>query len=107
MRSVPTHRPASVPQASRHQEYDRRQRDPDAKRFYNSTAWRECRALKLRANPACEVCYRDRRAVVRATHVHHVEELSEVPDKALDLSNLQALCGPCHSRLHARQRGKS
>lgn len=67
--------------------------------FYQSAAWRELRAAKLRTHPACERCMR--RGVSKlAELVHHVESIEVAPSRALDLTNLESSCRRCHNRLH-------
>jgi 5-methylcytosine-specific restriction protein A len=55
------------------------------------------RLMILRRNPLCAECYKAGR-IVAAEHVHHVIERKQRPELALDPSNLQALCAPCHNR---------
>ena len=69
--------------------------------FYWRSAWRRLRDRFLKANPLCVRCL-ERDEVVPATHAHHVEERLDNPERALDETNLEALCGPCHSAHHAR-----
>lgn len=38
--------------------------------------------------------------------VHHIVELLDDWDKALDMDNLESLCNPCHNKHHG-YRGKS
>ncbi len=97
---VPSHTPARLPAPGRHREYDRAGRDPESKRFYDSGRWRKARLSKLRTDPLCERC-RSRGLLVPAAHVHHRIELRDAPELALDESNLESLCHPCHSRHHA------
>jgi 5-methylcytosine-specific restriction enzyme A len=96
---VPTYR-ASVPTASRHQEYDCYARDPQSKRFYSSVAWQKLRGMKLRRDPLCAECSK-RGQLTPATHAHHVIEVQDDQSLRLELDNLQSLCSSCHSRLHA------
>jgi 5-methylcytosine-specific restriction protein A len=72
------------------------------KRFYASAAWRRVRAQVLADRPLCVRCelagyYRP------ADHVDHVEARKRRPDLALDESNLQGLCQPCHNRKRAEE----
>lgn len=99
-RRVVTHRSAPPPGVSRHRDYDRAARDPEAKRFYDSKVWRDLKALKLAIDPICEPC-RARSIYVPATVVHHVKPRREYPSLALDLDNLASNCDSCHSRTHA------
>lgn len=95
---VPSYRPASgIPT----QRIDARR--TDTKAFYNSKAWcgpQGARQQKLRQDPLCERCKREGR-YVPATHVHHKVEVRDDPGRALDIENLESLCTPCHSRIHA------
>lgn len=70
------------------------------KPFYNSAPWRRARTLYLSLHPICELCQ-----CAIATEVHHILSLDARPDLALDPSNLQATCKPCHSRETVRQDG--
>jgi 5-methylcytosine-specific restriction enzyme A len=80
--------------------YDRYGRDPAAKAFYNSAAWKKFRLSKLRNDPLCERCKRAGK-VVAASHVHHKIELRDDWSRRLDWDNTESLCPSCHSRHHA------
>jgi 5-methylcytosine-specific restriction protein A len=104
---VPTHGPAPAPRKAWHPRYDRTRRDPQAKSFYNRRAWRDhLRAIKLRDQPQCELCWA-KGDLVRATHVHHIVEIKQDMDLSMALENLQSLCSSHHSRLHAARRGRA
>ena len=80
-------------------------RAPDARgtrtKKYDRRAWRDgLRVQKLRANPLCENCEAEGRAVV-ARHVDHKDGDSDNDAWA----NLQSLCPPCHSRKTATHDG--
>lgn len=95
----PAHAHLAAPaRAERHRIYDETQRDPVAKKFYNSAAWRKLRKLKLAQNPVCEQCQRR-----LAREVDHVKPRAQHPELALDITNLQSLCTPCHSRKTIRE----
>jgi 5-methylcytosine-specific restriction protein A len=83
-------------EAKRYNKYDR---DPDANKRYGRS-WNRIRAAFLSANSLCELCKIDGR-LTPATLVHHKRKLTEGGTN--DWGNLQALCGECHSRLHAKQ----
>lgn len=69
-------------------------------KFYLSTAWRRIRLVALeRDNFECQECKRQGK-YSKATTVHHKEHLKDRPDLALDLDNLESLCGPCHNKAH-------
>jgi 5-methylcytosine-specific restriction protein A len=97
---IPTHKPRLLAAPDRHREYDRSARDREAKRFYDSAAWKKLRRWKLATDPLCGRCERASR-LAPATVVHHLVERSLAPELALDGSNLESLCAPCHSRHHA------
>jgi 5-methylcytosine-specific restriction enzyme A len=100
---VPTHRPHA---ASRHRDYDRFGRDPEATAFYRSNAWRKARVVKLSSSPLCELCEAQGQ-VVLAEMVHHKREVRTDAQARLDLNNMQSLCWSCHSRLHGSMRRTS
>ena len=72
------------------------------KGFYQSKAWRRTRLLVLqRDHYLCKHCLK-RGRITRATEVHHIEELEEHPERALDLTNLVSLCWDCHEQTKRR-----
>lgn len=82
--------------------YDRRQYDSEynAQRtaleaFYGRKAWRSARADVLRTEPLCRMCAHANRTTA-ATIVDHIQPLKARPDLALERTNLQPLCRPCH-----------
>lgn len=85
--------------------YDRYKRDPEAKRFYNSKAWKVCRELVLQRDNYLCVHHLKRNQIVAADMVHHIKELREHPDLSLEPSNLVSLCFSCHEEQHP-DRGK-
>ncbi len=94
MIGIPTHRPFAAQPRSPKVE------NPEARRFYNSRAWKRLRIIKLTNNPYCAECL-TRGLHVPATHVHHEIEVLDRADLSLDLGNLISLCHSCHSRHHA------
>lgn len=86
-----------------HRDYGRARRGFDAEvAFYNSTSWRSVRAAVLREQPLCAACAKSER-VVAARVVDHVLPIKRGGAR-FDVSNLQALCVPCHNRKSARER---
>lgn len=80
--------------------YDKHKRDSEARAFYKSRAWVECRALALkRDHGICQDCLNERK-VTKAQTVHHIKELRDHPELALTLDNLVSLCNACHNRRH-------
>lgn len=78
--------------------YDQHARDPEAKKFYASAAWKRARAAKLAAVVTCERCQ-----AAWAEHVHHRKRLDRcTPAERLDQANLMSLCSPCHNAIEAR-----
>lgn len=65
--------------------------------FYQSTAWRKLRLVKLNSNPLCEICLASGFTTV-ATEVNHRVALQDDYSKRLEYRNLQSTCKPCHSR---------
>lgn len=80
-----------------HREYDQRQRDAEAKAFYNSPGWKKARGIKLAADPVCERCQR-----AFANTVHHKKPLREcTAAERVAQSNLLSVCPPCHAVIEA------
>lgn len=77
---------------------------PQDKGFYKKAVWRKLRAQALeRDHYLCQECLR-RKRFTRATEVHHIKPLKELPEFGLTLSNLESLCRPCHEA--TKKRGK-
>lgn len=73
-------------------------------KFYQSTAWRKLRKVKLEKDPLCEECLK-----------HNIHTPAKVIDHkvpinqggaALDIANLQSLCDRCHNRKSAKESRK-
>ncbi|MED4579026.1 HNH endonuclease signature motif containing protein [Bacillus atrophaeus] len=80
--------------------YDKHKRDPEARAFYKSKEWTECRALVLkRDHGVCQDCLAQRK-ITKAKTVHHIKELRDHPELSLTLDNLVSLCNACHNRRH-------
>lgn len=95
--------------------------EKEAKKFYDSGTWKQKRRYILeRDHNECQDCRerlltaRDKGIVLkewekkirRATEVHHIKELKQFPELALDDDNLISLCYLCHNKRHGRfQRG--
>lgn len=74
----------------------------DRQRFYRRAAWRKLRAAHLAAFPWC-AWHLERGQVEAASHVHHVEDVAVAPERALDPTNLESACPPCHNAETARR----
>jgi 5-methylcytosine-specific restriction protein A len=72
-------------------------------RFYASKRWRDLRSLKLSHNPLCERCEADGLTVL-AVHVHHTKARKAHPALELELTNLESLCIPCHTKEENKRR---
>jgi 5-methylcytosine-specific restriction endonuclease McrA len=72
------------------QTYDRNSRPHKA--LYNSKRWKDLRLRVLAHNPICVKCNRN-----VATTADHIRDHEGDVTLFHDFSNLQALCGPCHS----------
>lgn len=87
------------------------------RKFYDSGDWKQMRAeVKKRDNNECQECKRN--GLVRIDDanelnndgtrkkiqlvVHHIKELEDHPDLALDINNLETLCVDCHNHIHGR-----
>jgi len=103
---IPYHRSTPDLSQSTRRDYDRTRRDQDSKQFYNSSAWKKVRKVKLSQSPLCELCLQAKpRRLNPGSHVHHKVELRDDRSLGLLLDNLQVLCHACHSRLHASRSG--
>ena len=83
----------------------------DGHQFYHSAAWKAARRARLEIDGGmCVECMREfeagtRRKPRRATMVHHVRPITERPDLALDLNNMESLCDLHHNRAHPEKGG--
>lgn len=69
---------------------------------YSTQRWQRLRAAHLSTEPCCRYC--DRMGhVTPATVVDHVVPVRKARDRALDPTNLQSLCAPCHSGAKQRE----
>lgn len=74
----------------------------DIHAFYNTTAWKHLRRQVLEEqHHECQLC-RAEGKMVPADTVHHVKEVKEHPELALDKNNLMCLCRECHEKIHGR-----
>lgn len=77
-----------------------------AKRFYNSAAWKKCKASYIKSvHGLCERCERP------GYIVHHKKYLTrnniQDPNIALNQDNLEYLCLDCHNAEHDFERKKN
>lgn len=71
--------------------------EEEAKRQYNTVAWRRYRRKYLSMYPLCVVCERE------ATVVDHVTPARVRPDWFWRADNHQAMCEQCHSSKRATE----
>ena len=76
--------------------YERYERNPETKARYRKD-WIVIRKIYADAHPLCELCLEQGR-YTPTEHIHHKKPLSM--GGTHELSNLQALCKSCHSRVH-------
>ena len=71
-------------------------------KFYQSPPWRKLRQKAMkRDHYECQMC----RALGRyhkVENVHHIKEVKDRPDLALDINNLMCLCIDHHNEVHER-----
>lgn len=91
--------------------------EKDKKRFYCSTKWERLRQVALnRDNYECQECKRQGKVTVDSVkkdgekkkvrmNVHHIKELEDYPELALELNNLETLCIRCHNSIHRKSFG--
>lgn len=75
-----------------------------ARKFYNSTEWKQCREGYKRSRAyLCEDCLK-RGVYNPGVIVHHIEELTpfniDNPNVTLNYDNLRLLCRECHAKEH-------
>lgn len=74
--------------------------------FYNSKSWKKVRLVCMnRFDGLCLWSYVKHKRVVPGTLVHHIIELRDSKDKALDLGNLILMCDEAHREIHKLYRG--
>lgn len=95
--------------------------EEEAKRFYNSNAWKNPKwgkriEILRRDRFECQDCIArlkdarrkgiklsgEDRLIRKAEQVHHIKELKDFPTLALDNDNLISLCIECHNIRHDR-----
>ena len=81
-------------------------RDKRYQKLLNSKEWKQLRIEYLREHPLCERCLREGGYIRSAVDVHHRQpvcasmSLAEMRILAYSKSNLEALCIPCHIKVH-------
>lgn len=83
-----------------HKQYRSNRTDIWEQRFYMSKEWKQVnKHISVRDKGLCRVCLNDNRTNSRDA-VHHIVELKEDRNKALEHSNLICLCDKCHKKVH-------
>lgn len=86
----------------RHKVYDREYRNKDNAEFYHSKAWKQLTKLcKLKANGLDLYELEVNGKIVKGTLSHHIDELEEARDRALDISNLIWVSEKTHNYIHS------
>ncbi|MGG5304204.1 HNH endonuclease [Enterococcus pernyi] len=71
-------------------------------KFYQSPKWRRLREKAMkRDHYECQECRRLGK-YHRVENVHHIKEVKDRPDLALDLDNLICVCIEHHNEVHGR-----
>lgn len=70
-----------------------------ASRGYDAQ-WSRVRKSYMAAYPLCELCKKEGR-VTAAALVHHIVRIKDGGPR-LNFDNLQALCVPCHTKVHTK-----
>lgn len=87
---------------SRHKVYDREYRKKDNAEFYNSKAWKQLTKLcKLQANGLDMYELEVNNRIIKGTLSHHIEELEEDINRALDITNLIWVSEKTHNYIHS------
>lgn len=70
-------------------------------KFYQSTAWRKLRVVKLEQQPLCEECL-SKGIHTTAKVADHIVPINR-GGAALNIENLQSLCDRCHNIKSAKE----
>ncbi len=75
-------------------------------KFYNCKEWRSLsKETMIKNNNECQTC-KSKGKYKKAENVHHIKEVKEHPELALEPDNLMCLCIPCHNEVHDRYDNK-
>ena len=86
----------------RHKVYDREYRNKDNAEFYHSKAWKQLTKLcKLKANGLDLYELEVNGKIVKGSLSHHIDELEEARDRALDITNLIWVSEKTHNYIHS------
>lgn len=74
--------------------------DNEVYKFYQTKEWKFLRSqVRKRNNNECQQCKKNGKQS-RADMVHHIKEVRQYPELALDSTNCEPLCNSCHNREH-------
>ena len=74
--------------------------------FYNSSAWRKYRKLKLEINPHCEECIK-KKQFVPGYYVDHIKPINEEGVLFPPFDELMTLCISCDARKRQKEAQRS
>lgn len=75
----------------------------EAHDFYRSYKWQKKREEILKRDHfECQDCKKNGK-YTRATDIHHIKNLVDHEDLALDDNNLISLCESCHNKRHVKE----
>ena len=73
---------------------------PSAKQRGYDAQWARVRMSKLKRQPLCELCLKQKKIQI-AEEVHHVNPIRQGGDRLAD-DNIQSLCRKCHAEVHMK-----
>ncbi|ACQ52848.1 HNH endonuclease [Clostridium botulinum] len=82
--------------------FKRYEADKETSKFYKTYKWvKKRQEVLIRDNFECQECKKQGR-FRPADCVHHIKELKQYPELALDINNLTSLCNRCHNLIHEK-----
>ena len=66
--------------------------------FHHTTRWRKLRELKLSLDPCCQI-HMMRGETCAASEVHHLLNVDDFPEEAMNMMYLQSVCAHCHDQM--------
>lgn len=83
-------------------DYDYKRKDDKHRKFYKSSSWQSLRTYVLKRDRyLCQYCIKVGK-ITTCNTVHHIIEIKDDFNKALDMDNLITLCHECHNKEHNR-----
>ena len=91
----------------RYKEYKSRRNDKEQQEFYRSRAWIKCKEQRLVELINIDWYeYYTNNNIVQGYTLHHIDELKECKERALDKSNLIYLTQANHIKIHSQIKKK-